>query len=271
MKKRGEKVFSLATFITFLILEAAAAGLMLSNGVVQRFRLMGSLRQAQAFFWERNSRLGRFLNLRTENERLAEENLALKNELSRYRTFLAESDTLAGLSSPEFTFIKARVVKSFTDRQYNYITIDRGTDNGVRIGMGVVTEKGIAGIVSATGRKYSQIISFMSKDQTVSARILKNGAFGPMNWIGADTRSAMMHQVSVHADAAPGDTVVSSGFSSIYPPDIPLGVITGSEILNGSYKELSVNLFEDYGALSTVYVAVSSRADEINEVRKVLK
>lgn len=271
MRKRGEIVFSLTTFLTFLVLEAAAVFLMMNSGVVQRFRVMGGLREVQAFFWGKNEQLRHYFSYRGENEKLAEENLALKNELSRYRTYVAGADSAVSLVTPEFSFVKANVIKSFIDRQSNYITIDRGVRDGVKIGMGVITERGIVGIVNATGERYSQIISFMSKDQTVSAKIRKNGAFGPMNWIGADTRTALMHEVSVHAEAAPGDTIVSSGFSSIYPADIPLGTIISSEIINGSSQEVKVKLFEDYGALHTVYVACSSRIDEINEVQKPVK
>lgn len=271
MKKRDEIVFPLTTILTFLILEAAALFLMANSGVVQRFRVMGGVRDAQAFFWGKSEQLRHYFSLQSENERLIEENLALKNELSSYRTFMADADSIAALTYPEFNFIKAKVIKNFTDRQTNYITIDRGRRHGVKAGMGVITDRGIIGIVNAAGERYSQVISFMSKGQTISAKIAKNGAFGPMNWTGTGTRAALMHEVSIHAEAARGDTVVSSGFSSIYPADIPLGTILSSEIINGSSQEVKVRLLEDYGSIHTVYVAGNSRIDEINEVKEAVK
>lgn len=255
----------------FLILEAASILLVANNGVVQRFRIMGGLREMQAFFWEKNQRLNLFLDYRSENERLTEENTSLKNELSRYRTLLADSDTLSDICYPEFTFVRANVVKSFTDRQTNTITIDRGRRHGIKVGMGIVTENGIIGIVNAVSERYSQVVSFLSKGQTVSARIKPSGAFGPMNWTGTDRRTALMHEVSIHSEVAPGDTVVSSGFSSIYPAGIPLGTVVSSDILNGSALEVKVRLFEDFGTIHTVYVARSSRVDEINEVQEIVK
>lgn len=271
MKKRDEIVFPLTTILTFLILEAAAVFLMANSGVVQRFRVMGGVREAQAFFWGKNEQLRHYFCLRSENDRLIEENLALKNELDSYRTFVADADSLAALTAPEFKFVKAKVIKSFTDRQINYITIDRGSRHGVKPGMGVITDRGIIGIVNACGERYSQVISFLSKGQTVSAKIEKNGAFGPMNWTGNNPHIAIMHEVSVHAEAAPGDTVVSSGFSSIYPSDVPIGTIVSAEILNGSSQEVKVQLFEDYGSIHTVYVAANNRIDEINEVQEDVK
>lgn len=271
MKKRRETSFQITTFLAFLILEAASVALIAGNGVVQRFKIIGGLREVQAFFWDKNEMLSRYFNLRSENERLALENTTLKNELSRYSTLLADSDTLAEAVDGEFSFIRARVVKVFTDRQTNTITINRGRRHGVETGMGVVTDKGIIGIVNAVGERYSQVISLLSKGQTASARIKKSGAFGPMSWTGTDRRTLLMREVSIHTDVAPGDTVVSSGFSSIYPSGIPLGTVVSSEIINGSSLEIEVRLFEDFGTLSSVYVANSSRIDEINQVQEADK
>lgn len=271
MKKRGEIAFSLTTFLTFLILETASVLLMTNNGVVQRLRVMGGLREVQAFFWGKGEQVSRYFSLRSDNERLLEENIALKNELSRYRTYVADNDSAARAGDPQFFYIRASVVKCFTDRQANTVTIDRGRRHGVKVGMGVITEKGIVGIVNAVSERYSQVISFQSKGQTISAKIKKNGAFGPMNWTGTDRNTALMHEVSIHAEAAPGDTIVSSGFSSIYPADIPVGTVQSSEILNGAAQEVKVQLFEDFGALHTVYVVNNSRIDEINEVQEVVK
>lgn len=266
MKQRGGLITSLTTFAVFVLLEAASIVMMTNNGIVQRLKVMGGVRSVQAFFWDKNEKLRHYFDYRTENEKLLEENLALRKEISRYETFIADNDSLVALSIPEYDFIRARVIKSSVDRQNNYILLDRGKMHGVKPGMGVISDRGIIGIVNAVGERYSQVISFLSTRQTISAKVASNGAFGPMVWTGTGNFRAVIHEFSIHAETHPGDTVVSSGFSSIYPPDIPIGTVLSTEVINGSSLDVTVQMFEDYGAIRDVYVVCNNRIEEINEL-----
>ena len=115
-------------------------------------------------------------------------------------------------------------------------------------------------------RHYAYVISLLNTEQSVSAKLAGSGAFGPMTWPGKDPGRAVLAEIPVHIEAAPGDTVLSSGFSTIYPPDIPLGRVIESKISQGSSQELSVALFEDFRSLHNVYIVRNNRGEEIQEL-----
>ena len=167
---------------------------------------------------------------------------------------------------PDYTFIGATVIRNSVDRQHNYLILDRGAKEGVEPGMGVVTARGVIGIVSAVSRHYSYVISLLNTEQSVSAKLAGSGAFGPMSWPGLAPDKAVLSEIPVHVQAAPGDTVLSSGFSTIYPPDIPIGRVVESKVNQGSSQDLTVLLFEDFRSLHNVYIVQNNRGEEIREL-----
>ena len=266
MKSRYGIISSLTTLLLFVILESLSIVMVTKNGVIQRYRIMDSIREVQAFFWSRNVQFKQFTGYRTENERLWDENVKLKQELEAYRSYAALNDSLVLEVSPEFTYFQARVVKNFTNRQHNCMLVDKGDKDGIVQGMGVVTDNGIVGIVNAVSRNYAQVISFLNTDQTISVKILKSGEFGPMAWSGRSVDNAIIREIPIHSTVAPGDTIVSSGYSSIYPAGIPIGTVDRTEEVNGVSKNLYVTLFENFKALDRVYLVRNNRADEIEEL-----
>ena len=266
MRDRSGIISSLVTFLLFVILEAVSIVMITNNGVIQRYRIMNSLREVQAYFWSRNVKFSQFLSYKTENERLWDENIKLKQQLENCRTLKNLLDSNVFEVSPDFTYIQARIVKNYTDNQQNFLVIDRGSDDGVEKGMGVVTEKGVVGIVNASGPHYSQVISFLNVDQSISAKIRKSGEFGPMVWQGTSIKTAVIREIPIHSEVAPGDTIVSSGYSSIYPSDIPIGTVDHTEEVNGISRNIYVTLFENFRALSRVYVVRNNRTEEINSL-----
>ena len=104
--------------------------------------------------------------------------------------------------------------------------------------------------------------------QTVSAKLAGSGSFGPMAWTGRNPREALLREIPVHVEAAPGDTVLSSGYSTIYPPDIPLGVIVSSKVSQGASQDITVTLFEDFRSLNSVYIVKNNRREELEELHE---
>lgn len=266
MKSRNGIIANLATLLLFIGLEVLSFVLISNNSIIQRYRIVGSIRDVQSYVWNKNVGFRQFLNYKTENERLWEENAILRQRLENIRSYQFQHDYDSIEFNPDFTYLQARVIKNFTNRQHNCIILNKGRKDGIKEGMGVVTDRGIIGIVNAVSENYAQVISFLNIEQSISAKILTSGEFGPMVWSGNAANRAIIREIPIHSDVAQGDTVVSSGFSSIYPADVPIGIVYRMEEVNGASKNLHVALFENFRALDRVYVVKSNHIDEINEL-----
>lgn len=264
MNNRSGLLPALTAIILFIVLESLSIVLVMESGVVQRFRIMGALRNTQAWVWTRTSNISHFFQYRTENERLAAENLMLQQQLAEARIALQSVDSC--FSDADFSYIGAHVIKNTVNQQRNQLILDRGSRDGVEPGMGVVTPCGAIGIVSAVSPRYCYVISMLGTGQTVSAKLAGSGAFGPMVWPGTDPDQMLLQEIPVHIQAAPGDTVLTSGFSTIFPPDIPLGSVVESKVSKGSSQELTIRLFEEFRALHYVYIVKNNHRQEIESL-----
>ena len=266
MNNRSGLLPALTAILLFIVLESLSLLLVKESGVVQRFRIMGTVRSVQAWGWNRTSRVNYYLHYRTENERLAAENLELRQQLAAARAAVKAADSIPVIVEPDFTFIGATVIKNTVDRQHNHLVLDRGSREGVEPGMGVVTSRGVIGIVDAVSQHYCHVISLLGAGQTVSAKLAGSGAFGPMTWTGLEPGRMLLREIPVHVQAAPGDTVLTSGYSTIYPPDIPIGSVVDAKVSKGSSQELTVQLFEEFRALRHVYIVKNNHQQEIEEL-----
>jgi len=263
MNIRRGLLSTISAITLFLVLAAFAIVLVAENGVVQRYRILGTARDMQAWLWTRSSNIGTFFNYRVENKRLAAENLALRQQLARYQAAGRALDSVAVRVEPDFSYLSANTVKQTVNRQRNHLILDRGRKDGIEPGLGVVTARGVVGIVGAVGEHYAYVISILGAGQTVSVKLAGSGAFGPMIWPGTRPDHMLLREIPVHIQAAPGDTVLTSGFSTLYPPDIPVGSVVSAQVSQGSSQELTVALFEDFRTLHSVYVVRNNHQAEI--------
>ena len=144
---------------------------------------------------------------------------------------------------------------------YTVLWRSRATQNS-----GIVTGKGVIGIVDAVSRHYSYAISFLNAEVNISARMGTSGAVGPLSWDGISTDGAVMREVPLQFRFEPGDTVYTSGYSAIFPPDIPLGVAGEAKVINGATNEVKVRLFQGQSALKYVTIVENIRAEEIRAI-----
>ncbi|MDD2594536.1 MAG: rod shape-determining protein MreC [Bacteroidales bacterium] len=227
---------------------------------------MGSIRDVQSCFWKKGENIRYFVNLRSVNKDLVEENTDLKNKLALYNVFSVGKDSVSRSFSPGYTFLSASIVKNSVNKQHNYIIIDKGSSDGVKEGMGVVTGKGIAGIVSAVTDNYAYVISFLNKNQSISAMINTNNAFGPMVWDGASYDKAILREIPMHAEINIGDTVSTSGYSAIFPPGIPLGTVLSIDNHDGVSQNIHIQLFQNFKQLKTLDIVINNGKDEISKL-----
>jgi rod shape-determining protein MreC len=152
-------------------------------------------------------------------------------------------------------YIPAKVINNSTTRANNYVTLNKGAKHGVQKEMGVIGQTGIVGIISDVSENFSIVMSVLHKKNNISVRMKKARFIGNLNWDGSDAQQASISGVPVNALIENGDTIVTSGFSSIFPEDIPVGkVIKVESTATSNFYEITVQLFTNFHTLNYVYV-----------------
>ena len=265
--RRGRLIQTLTAAAIFLILEVFAVMLIARGSAARRYQLIGLADRFNHALWKHTDRLNHFFDYRKETERLARENLDLRNALAALPAAGNPSpDSGANpISGGRFSYTLASVIHNSTASQRNLLMLDKGSDDGIAVGNAVVTADGVVGVVSAVDHHYCRVESFLNTSQRVSARIDPCGAFGLLRWSGRSPHKAILSEIPMHTQAAEGDTLRTSGFSAIYPPDIPLGVIR-KITSDGGAMEMEVELFQNYNVLRHVYVVEDRDAQILKEL-----
>ncbi len=261
----------LAGVLTFLILEAASLFLMANDSVVHKIRIEGALAFIQEKIFNAHSGISYYFSLKNINEQLSKENTRLINQLSYYRTLAESYDTSMLVKQPvndssDFSYIPAKIVGNSTNRLHNYIIINRGSKAGIKEDMGVICPDGVVGVVRSVSDNYAYVISLLNVNQTISAKILSSGVYGPLTWDGRSPQYAVLSEIPQHIPVIVGDSVVTSGLSTIFPPDIPLGTVRKSRIVMGSHHEIQIRLFQDFRRLHFVNVVVNRNRKELDKL-----
>lgn len=257
--------------VTFIILEVAALAVLYNNGAIQKAWLSRMFQGFAYNVWGRTESIKHYFSLNKENEALAERNFMLEQELRAYREKYGSADMLKDSITGEFNtgnfkYIHASIMKMSRNKQHNYLIIGKGSKDGIAPMSGLITPHGAIGIVDAVSRNYSHVRMFTSAGMTVSARIGYEGAVGSLSWDGKSTNGAILSEIPHHITINQGDTIYTSGFSAIFPPDIPLGTIGEKKIVNGSSYEISISLFEDFSRLRYVTVVDNDDIKELEEL-----
>ena len=273
MQRRRTITGTLINTAVFILLEIAALGMLRHGDSLQDLFISRAAHGFLGYFWGVSENISDYASLRTENRHLAEEILRLTETITRLEE---EAAAAAARDSADYTtawrgkyeFIPAEVIKNSVNKQHNYLIIGKGSDDGVRPQTGIITSRGVIGIVDAVSRHYSYAISFLNSDSSISARIGKDGAAGPMAWDGKGSGNALLREIPLQVKFEEGDTVYTSGFCTIFPPDIPIGRITGSRIVNGATFEIKVSLFQDFSSVRHVCLVRNRDLDEIMSLEK---
>jgi len=261
----ASRIINLAVFI---LLEAAALLMLSNNNAIQKFWIARISHGFMANTWGATQSVRNYFNLKKQNDELALENESLKEALKGYEAAALEANPAYQpvLKDDGFKHIPARIIKSGVNSQHNYLILDKGREDGVVENSGVITSKGVIGIVDAVSKHYSFAISFLNKELNISARIDSAGAVGPLAWSGLKTDEAVLREIPLQIKYNLGDTVYTSGYSAIFPADIPLGVAGEAKVINGATNEIKVKLFQDHSALRYVTIIENTRIQEIREI-----
>lgn len=263
----GARILCAAVFI---LLETAAIVMLNHNNSMQRLWTMRLSHGFMAKTWGFTQKVRGYFSLAGQNEELALENHRLREMIREYEDAAKATDiSLQSVTRDDgFVYTPAQIIKSGTNSQHNYLILDKGSEDGIVQNSGIISSKGVIGIVDAVSRHYSYAISFLNTEVNISSRLGGTGAVGPLAWDGKNTDGAILKEIPLQYRYSPGDTVYTSGYSVIFPPDIPLGTAGDASIINGATNEISVNLFQDYTALKFVTIVRNTRAAEIEALEQ---
>lgn len=252
-------------FIYFLLLEVFCIYQIAQNSNFHRASFVNSTNRVSAKLNTGVSAVAEYINLKETNEALSRQNAALKSILPG--TFYIDSVNRQVLNDmlhhQQYEFMTAKVVNNSINRRNNYLTLDRGSLQGVKPEMGVICADGIVGIVKDVSEHYCSVISFLHKDSRVSARIKKNGFIGSLVWEGYDEQIATLKDIAKHVKLAKGDTIVTSSFSTIFPDGIMIGRIDYVNAGTGNnFQDVKVKLSTPFGSLTYVYLVSNLMKEE---------
>lgn len=245
----------------FIILEVAALCCLAYGSAVRKIWLTRGFTNISAAIWGWADNMHNYFALAGENERLVQDNCDLQRRI-------LEVQARKTAPTLPFTCLDARVVTMTTGSQHNYMILDRGSEDGVEAGDGVITTKGAVGIIQAVSADYAFALSFANENVIVSAKAGIDGSVGSLVWSGLALNSALLGGIPVHKDVAPGDTVYTSGFSAIFPANIPIGIAGEKRINNGSTAEYKVTMLEDLSSLHYVSIVKNTGKAELESLMK---
>ncbi len=244
-----------SNFLVFIALEVAAFLLISLNNVYPRSSMLSTANSFVAWQNEQVSNIRSYFNLRAQNEQLAIENAALRNQI-------CAMDSNA-YRNP-FSYMSAVAVQMTTNELHNYITINRGSEDGIVRGQGVRNAEGVVGIIRTVGTHYSVVMPIINTRNRLSCRFTKNGYFGTLQWDGKDNRFAQLADVAAHMVVNPGDTIITSGLSPVFPEGIPVGIVENSVLKEGdSYHTIRIRLNTNFKQLKYVEVVRNEDQQEI--------
>lgn len=207
-----------------------------------------------------------YFHLNAANQRLLEENTALRNRIEQLKMAvspdLVDTTTVTGL----YIFRKAKTINSNFNKTKNYITIDKGFTDGIKKEMAVISTDGVVGIVQNISNHYAVILPLINVNLRVSAKVKKNGYYGSLQWNGNDYRYSYLNDIPFHVDVQRGDTIVTSGFSSIFPEGELIGFVESVDKETANFLSIKVKLATDFKKISDVYVIENREKEEKREL-----
>lgn len=248
----------------FVILEIISVILISNNKGYQRSVLLSSTNSVTGWMYEVSSGFFEFFKLKNANANLAEENTALKNQvtflenqLANYTdsVYIADWKTIKVEPNREYEYIPAKVIRNTTHLTQNYITLNKGANQGIKPDMGVVSDEGVVGIVQSVSSKFSKVIPILNPQTIINSKFKSSNYYGPVIWDGKDYRYAKLNDIARHVRFSLGDTLVTSGLVKTFPEGILIGTIDNYEIKESdAYYNIQVKLAVDFRMLTHVQV-----------------
>jgi len=267
-------LFKYSKWLLFMIYVVASCVLLFRNNPYQHHIFLTSANTVSATVYGTAENVTSYFHLRdinddlqAQNARLEAELLELQKKLGRYELESSFDSIMNDTVKLQYDFILADVISNSITRGHNYITIEKGRRDGIKPEMGVVDQNGVVGVVNVVGEHASRIISLLNPKMRLSCKIKGSEYFGSLVWDGKNPEEAVLEEMPRHEKFKKGDTIVTSGYSALFPPGIPVGtIVSHAKEHDDNFYALRIKLFTDFNRLSTVRVITNDLNEELKKI-----
>lgn len=268
-----------AHWVVFLILEALSGWMLFRFNTYQGSVWFTQANAVAGYVLEWKAEMLHYIHLTGLNSQLTQEILQLQQENEAMRAKLAEltkdssyTEKVQAEVLMNNTLIPAHVITNSVRQKDNFMTLDKGSRDGVRAEMGVVSGTGIVGITYLVSDHYSVVLPILNSHSNISCRLRGTNYFGSLKWDGGNTLQAYMDDIPRHARCKVGDIVETSGFSSVFPAGIFVGkVIQIRNSKDGLSYRLEVQLSTDLAQIRDVCVVSYKNKEELDAIESKVK
>lgn len=259
------------TFLLFLLLFSISLVFTFQSHSYHKSKFINSASFLTGGVYESANNIGGYFGLKKENQILLEENNRLKSIL-----FNSKSGELKDLYADSsafnanYKYNEAQVIKNSYSLTNNYLTINKGTKDSIKEEFGVVTSKGIVGIIDKTSPNYSRVRSILNSNIGINAQLKKTNHFGILSWDGKSPYMVQLIDLPKQAPVVVGDTIITGGLSTIFPKGIPIGTIASFKTdVTENYFEIDIALFNDMTNIGHVHIIKNIDATEISNLNNL--
>lgn len=258
-------------FFLFLLLETFCIYILVQNNKFQRASFVNSSSQISGSIMSTSENVQQYFYLKTENERLAKENAELhSHDLLSFSILVNGEYTVNDtVKKQKYIYTNAKVVNNSTNRRNNYLTLNKGSKQGITNKMGVTSSSGVVGIVENVSENFCTVKSLLHSNTIINSKLKKDGSFGPLNWDGESFEFATLNDIPTHVRLFKGDTVVTSQYTKMFPENILIGTV------DSYYREstkpfytVKIKLSTDFKKLTHVYIVDNKLREEQEELEK---
>ena len=242
--------------IIFLLLQGYSINLYLNNNTFQNNILIEKTSNYTGKVYDFSNNIKEYFQLKNINNQLMSENSKLNNLYSKNKiNYLSDEK--------DFNYLSAKVINNSIYKRNNYLTINKGKKHGIKDGMGVISTNGVIGIVHSTSENYALIISILNKQSAISICLKKQNNYGSLKWNGFNYREANVESIPNHVKITLGDTIITNGYSTIFPSEINIGTIKSYNTNNKTgNQDIIIDLFTDFNNIKYVYIVKSQNSRE---------
>jgi rod shape-determining protein MreC len=266
-------------WLLFLLLLFLSIALIVKNNQFQRSKFLLVAQDVTGRIYSVTSGFQTYMNLNATNADLVKKIAELETEVQAYKQILeVRGDSVQtgsiGIDSLNiliYQFIQARVVNNNISGVENFITLNKGADDGIEPDMGVLSANGVVGVVMTTSAHHAVVIPVLSPKFHLSCKVKNSNYYGPLVWDGKDARYTYLTELPRHVDFKVGDTIITSGYSTIFPEGLPVGSIVDSQKQKeDNYNSVKIKLFTDFYTLNGVIIVKNSYQKEQKNLQKTV-
>ncbi len=250
-------------FLLFFVLLLLSLFFTIQSHSYHRSKFVNSANFLSGGIYTSLSDVSDYFDLKIHNEQLLEENRLLRQQLfNTMDTVTAKRDTTT--FDGTYQFFKARVINNNYALRDNFITLRAGRRDSIVKDLGVITSKGIVGVIDQVSSKFSTVVSILNSNSKINAKLKKSGHFGILEWDGKDPNIVKLVDVQEKAPVAKGDTIVTGGMSTIFPEGIGIGIVSSFQLdASENYYTIKIKLFNDMTNIGHVYIIKNLDRKEI--------